>query len=261
MMINPRQSAWESQPERVQRGTECSKVGRTAGGCGQGSGNRKAREVVSRANACESHPDGGCGAPRRRKHWKRGRSRPTWCLLNVLHEEDNERAAVQRVDQPIALNLLGQQVVGQRHTKSCVHDRVTTGHVNGVGVACAVVGLFHVAVQHAAARQWPCERAAHPPFPAVVGPSTAASAAQQPGGSSVAAATAAVRASTRGDLMDASEWACNVCKCMQMMIFRWLPCCSTSSSLQCSRCRMSVGYAKTEQCPVILITRATLAAG
>ena len=28
-----------------------------------------------------------------------------------------------------------------------------------------------------------------------------------------------------------------------------------------TRCRMSVGYAKTEHCPVIPITRATLAAG
>jgi hypothetical protein len=261
VMIHPRQSAWESQPERIQRGTECSKVGRTAGGCGQGSGNRKAREVVSRANACGRHPDGGYGAPLRRKHWKRGRSRPTWCLFDVLHEEDSERAAVQRVDQPIALNLLGQQVVGQSPTKSCVHDRVTTGRVNGAGVAGTVVGLFHVAVQHAAARRWPCERAAHPSFLAVVGPSKAASAAQQPGGSSVAAATAAVRALTRGSIMDATEWACDVCKCMQMMIFRWRPSCSSSSSLQCSRCRVSVGYAKTEHCPMILITRATLAAG
>tara|TARA_B110000046_G_C12948525_1_gene379070 strand:+ start:597 stop:863 length:267 start_codon:yes stop_codon:yes gene_type:complete len=43
--------------------------------------------------------------------------------VDVLREEDHERAAVQRVDEPLALKQLGHRALAQRHVETCVHDR------------------------------------------------------------------------------------------------------------------------------------------
>ena len=110
-MIKPRQSVWESDPERVRRGTECRAGCRTAAGWGQGSGKRKARVAAggrehargARTVAAAHLVEGVMGKDEDLvRHGDQ---------VDVLCEEDDERAAVQRVDEPLALKQLGHQVV------------------------------------------------------------------------------------------------------------------------------------------------------
>ena len=112
--------------------------------------------------------------------------------LDVLREEADERAAVQRVDEPDSLSQLGHRVLAQRYVETCVHDRTGAGQVSVVCSAGAAAGLARAAAQHAGLTQRLRGRAARPPFSAVVDPPKGASAACQPGRSSVAAVAAAV---------------------------------------------------------------------
>jgi hypothetical protein len=109
-MIKPRQSVWESEPERVWRGTECRIGYHMAAGWDQGSGKRKARVAAggrehargARFVAAAHLVEGGMGKDedlvRHGDH------------VDVLREEDDERAAEERVDEPIALKQLGHRV-------------------------------------------------------------------------------------------------------------------------------------------------------
>jgi len=119
--------------------------------------------------------------------------------LDVLREEADEWAAVQRVDEPSSLRQLGHRVLAQRHVETCVHDRTRAGQVSGVCGAGAAAGLARAAAQHAGFTQRLRGRAARPPFSAVVDPPKVASAACQPGRRSVAAVAAAVSASSWPD--------------------------------------------------------------
>ena len=112
--------------------------------------------------------------------------------LDVLREEADERAAVQRVDEPDSLSQLGHRVLAQRYVETCVHDRTGAGQVSVVCSAGAAAGLARAAAQHAGFTQRLRGRAARPPFSAVVDPPKVASAACQPGRRSVAAVAAAV---------------------------------------------------------------------
>ena len=49
--------------------------------------------------------------------------------VDVLRKQDDERAAVQRVDEPLALKQLGHRALAQRHVETCVHDRTRAGPV------------------------------------------------------------------------------------------------------------------------------------
>ena len=115
--------------------------------------------------------------------------------LDVLHEEADERAAVQRVDEPFSLKRLGHRVPAQKQVETCVHDSTGVGKVSGVCGAGAAAGLARAAAHHAGFTQRLRERAARPPFSAVVDPPKVASAACQPGWSSESAVAAAVDAS------------------------------------------------------------------
>ena len=61
--------------------------------------------------------------------------------LGMLREEADERAAVQRVDEPDSLSQLGHRVLAQRHVETCVHDRSGAGQVSGVCGTGAAAGL------------------------------------------------------------------------------------------------------------------------
>lgn len=120
-MIKPRQPAWESEPERIRRGTECRIGCRTAAGWDQGSGKRKARVAASgrehaigvRTVAAAHLVEGG--KVKDEQLVRHGDQ------VDVLREEDDERATVQRMDDPLALKQLGHRVLAQRHVESCVH--------------------------------------------------------------------------------------------------------------------------------------------
>ena len=66
--------------------------------------------------------------------------------LGMLREEADERAAVQRVDEPDSLSQLGHRVLAQRHVETCVHDHTRAGPVIalcGAGTAASTVELPH----------------------------------------------------------------------------------------------------------------------
>ena len=115
--------------------------------------------------------------------------------LDVLGEEADERAAVQRVDEPYSLRRLGHRVLAQRHVKACVNDRTGAGQVSRVCGAGAAAGLARAAAQHAGFTQRLRGNAARPPFSAMADPPKGASAACHPGWSSESAVAAAVDAS------------------------------------------------------------------
>ena len=69
--------------------------------------------------------------------------------LDVLHEEADERAAVQRVDEPFSLKRLGHRVPAQKQVETCVHDSTGVGKVSGVCGAGAAAGLARAAAHHA----------------------------------------------------------------------------------------------------------------
>ena len=69
--------------------------------------------------------------------------------LDVLREEADERAAAQRVDEPLSLRQLGHRVLAQRHVETCVHDSTGVGKVSGVCGADAAAGLARAAAHHA----------------------------------------------------------------------------------------------------------------
>ena len=121
--------------------------------------------------------------------------------LDVLHEEADERAAVQRVDEPLSLRQLGHRVLAQRYVETCEHDRTGAGRVSRVCSAGTAAGSLEPSTQHAATTQRLRGRAARPPFSAVADPPKGASAACQPGWSSESAVAAAVDASRRDTAM------------------------------------------------------------
>jgi len=115
--------------------------------------------------------------------------------LDVPRKEADERAAVQRVDEPYLLRRLGHRVLAERHVETCVYDHTGAGQLSRVCGAGTAAGLARAAAQHAGFTQRMRDNAARPPFSAVVDPPKGASAACQPGRSSVAAVPAAVDAS------------------------------------------------------------------
>ena len=172
---------------RVPYGSEVGpRIGKTEGKGGRQAGGSM-REAPGRWEAAAHHVEGGTGTDedlvRHGAH------------LDVPRKEADERAAVQRVDEPYLLRRLGHRVLAERHVETCVYDHTGAGQLSRVCGAGTMAGLARAAAQHAGFTQRMRDNAARPPFSAVVDPPKGASAACQPGRSSVAAVPAAVDAS------------------------------------------------------------------